>query len=65
MSVFKFYCRAPISLKILIRGRVDKKLRKKSVCVLRTQIALSRLDSAVDYCLTHSYTSASILGVKV
>lgn len=65
MSVFRFYCRAPISLKILIRGRINKKLRKKSVCVLRTQVALSTLDCAVDYSLTHSYTSASVLGIKV
>lgn len=65
MSVFKYYCRAPISLKILIKGRINKKLRKQSVCVLRTQVALSTLDSSVDYCLTHSFTSASVLGVKV
>lgn len=65
MSVFRFYCRAPISLKILIKGRVNKKLRKNTVCVLRTQVALSTLDSSVDYSLTHSYTSASVLGVKV
>lgn len=65
MSVFKFYCRAPISLKVLVKGRVNKKLRKQTVCVLRTQVALSTLDCAVDYSLTHSFTSASVLGIKV
>lgn len=65
VSVFRFYCNAPISLKIIIKGRVNRKLRKKSVCVLKTQVALSRMQSAVDYSLTHSFTRASVLGVKV
>lgn len=65
VSVFKFYCRAPISLKILVKGRVNKKQRKHVVCVLRTQVALSKLSSAVDYSITHSFTRASVLGVKV
>lgn len=65
VSVFKFYCRAPISLKVLVKGRVNKKMRKHVVCVLRTQVALSKMSSAVDYSIAHSFTRASVLGVKV
>lgn len=65
VAVFKFYCRVPLSLKVVVKGRINKKLRKQSVCLLRTQLATSTFDSAIDYSLTHSYTSASVLGVKV
>lgn len=65
MSVFKFYCKAPLSLKVLIKGRIDKKLRKQTLCLLRTQVAMSTISSHTDYSLNHSYTSASILGIKV
>lgn len=65
VAVFKFYCRVPLSLKVVVKGRVNKKLRKQSVCLLRTQLATSTFDSSIDYSLTHSFTSASVLGIKV
>lgn len=64
-AVFKFYCKAPLSLRVLVKGRVNRKLRKHTMCLIQTQLSTSAMRSAIDYSLTHSFTGASVLGIKV
>lgn len=64
-AVFKFYCKAPLSLRVLVKGRVNRRLRKHTVCLIQTQVSTSAIRSAMDYSLSHSFTGASVLGIKV
>lgn len=64
-AVFKFYCKAPLSLRVLVKGRVNRRLRKHTVCLIQTQVSTSAVRSAIDYSLAHSFTGASVLGIKV
>jgi hypothetical protein len=52
-------------IKILIKGRLNKRKRTKTFLIDKGQIALQTLQNPLDYCQTHAVTLYGTFGVKV
>lgn len=52
-------------IKILIKGRLNKRRRTKTFIIQQGQIALQTLQIPLDYCQTHAVTLYGTFGIKV